>query len=303
MSEILFADDDRAMREMVGEVLRSAGHRVRLIGDPPVALEEIRRTPPDLVILDFRMGPPDGLTICRSIKGDPRLEHLPVLILTGESKPDERIQGFDAGANDYLAKPFDARELLARVGALLRLTRQSLDRNPTSGLPGGEAIEREFERRRGQGTPFTVCYLDLNHFKPFGDRFGFAVGDQVIREAGRVITDASEPDSFVGHVGGDDFILMSRRETARRQVDEAQARFRDRVADLLPREVTREGSYEGKDREGRARRFPITRLAAAIVHLDPRAVRSLADLGERVAEVKHQAKLAEPDGVAEVEIG
>lgn len=303
MSEIVFADDDAAMREMVGEVLRSAGYRARLISEPPAALGEIRRSPPDLVILDYRMGPPDGMSICRDLKADPRLEHLPVLILTAESGVEDRIQGFDAGANDYLAKPFDARELLARIGALLRLTRQGLDRNPTSGLPGGEAIQREFDRRSALGLPFTVSYLDLDHFKPFGDRFGFALGDRVIQEVGRILAGVAPPDAFAGHIGGDDFILMSDREVARPTVEEVQAEFRARLAELLPPEVVAAGSYRAADREGKEREFPLTRIAAGIVHLAPGSVDSLADLGERVAEVKRQAKRAPADGIAELELG
>ena len=302
MTKILFADDDAAMRDMVGEVLRAAGYHARLIADASVALDEILRSPPDFVILDYRMGPPDGLTICRRIKSDPRLEHLPVLILTGEGRLEDRIHGFDAGANDYLAKPFDARELLARIRALLRLTRQGLDRNPTSRLPGGEAIEREFQRRRDAGAPFAVCYLDLDFFKPFADRFGFALGDRVIREVGRVLTEVSDADSFVGHIGGDDFILLGSSDTTRGQAEAARAAFVERIAVMIPPAVAVAGVYHGVDREGRPRQFPVTRLAAAIVHVDPARTASLEELGERVAEAKHLAKRLEEIGIVEVGI-
>ena len=187
MSEILFADDDEALRRMIGELLRHAGHAVRLAENGHEALAEVRRAAPDLVILDYRMGTPDGFTVCRTIKDDPRVAHVPVLILTGESRIEDRLGGFEAGADDYLAKPFDARELLARVTALLRQAQRALDRNPTTGLPGGVAIEREIDRRRAGGQPFSVVYFDLDDFKPFADRFGFAVADEAIREAGRSI--------------------------------------------------------------------------------------------------------------------
>lgn len=301
-NDIVFADDDPAMREMVGEVLRSAGFRARLIADASAALEQIRHSPPDLVILDYRMGPPDGLAICRGIKSDPRLEHLPVLILTAEGSVEDRIQGFEAGANDYLAKPFDARELLARVRALLMLTRQGLERNPTSGLPGGEAIQREIERRRELGEPYSVCYLDLDHFKPFGDRFGFALGNQVIQDVGRVLGEVAEPDSFCGHVGGDDFILITGRQRARAQVEAAQGVFRERLARLLPPQVVAAGAYQSVDRDGRSRRFPLTRLAAAIVHLSPSTSVSVEELGEKVAAAKSRAKQSTGSGIEEMEI-
>ena len=81
MSEILFADDDEALRRMIGDLLEHAGHTVRLAENGTMALAEVRRQAPDMVILDYRMGTPDGFTVCRTLKDDPRVAHVPVLIL------------------------------------------------------------------------------------------------------------------------------------------------------------------------------------------------------------------------------
>lgn len=299
MSEILFADDDAAMREMVSDILLNAGHRVRLVENGQAALDEVRRSPPDLVLLDQRMPSLNGLQVCRSLKDDPRLEHLPVILVTAQGRTEDRIEGFDAGANDYLPKPFDARELLARVNALLRITRQGLDRNPTSGLAGGEAVRRHFQRRIEEQRPFSVCYFDLDHFKPFGDRFGFSLGDLVIRDAAQVLAAAAAADDFVGHIGGDDFILMCAAERARGVAVAVQEGFRRRLAERLPPEVVQAGGYESVDREGNPRTFPLTRLTAAIVNLAPSAAISLDALGVRVAEAKQEAKRTE-DGIVEM---
>src|SRR5262249_25461066 len=143
MSQILFAEDDDALRRMTAEVLASAGYRVRAVPNGTEALAEVSRQVPDLVVLDYRMGEPDGFEVGRRIKQDPRTAHVPVLILTAQGRIEDRLGGFDAGADDYLGKPFDVRELLARVSALLRLAARGRDRNPTTGLPGGEAIYAE----------------------------------------------------------------------------------------------------------------------------------------------------------------
>ncbi len=304
MSEILFADDDDALRRMIGELLRHAGHQVRLAENGTTALAEVRRSAPDLVILDYRMGTPDGFTVCRTIKDDPRLSHVPVLILTGESRLEDRLGGFEAGADDYLAKPFDARELLARVTALLRQARRSLDRNPTTGLPGGEAIDREMERRRAAGEPFGLIYFDLDDFKPFADRFGFAVADEAIREAGRSIGATAEgrSDTFVGHVGGDDFVLVCPADEARELARIARARFSQALPRHLPEDAVRAGVYRGRDRAGVEREFPLTRLSAAVVRVDPARWTSLEHLGELVAEAKRRAKSPGSAGIAETEL-
>lgn len=299
--EVLYADDEAAMREVVAAVLHAGGINVRLVANGSKALAAVRERPPAMIILDYRMGRPDGLQVCRMLKSDPRTEHIPVLILTAKGATEARIAGFHAGADDYLGKPFDSRELLARVRALLRLARQGLDRNPTSSLPGGDAVHRQYEQRRASGEPLALCYFDLDHFKPFGDRFGFSTGDAVIREAAGAITAAAGPDDFVGHIGGDDFLLMCASESARRIAEAAQARFTKGLARHLPADVIAAGSYHGKDRSGQEREIPITRLTAAILHVEPEDSRKLADLGEQIASVKVEAK-AEPAGIRETRL-
>lgn len=300
MSEILFADDDEALRRMLADALAAGGHTVRLASNGKEALAEVRQRPPDLILLDYRMGTPNGIEVCRTIKTDPRLQHLPVLILTGQNRLDDRLEGFDAGADDYLAKPVDPRELRARVAALLRLTRQVLDRNPTTNLPGGTAVEMELERLRALGRPFSICYLDLDHFKPFADRFGFATSNAVIRAVGEVVSAISNrPEVFGGHIGGDDFVLIAHPAEVRRLAEHARADFAQRLQTLLPADVVEQGSYTGKDRSGTTREFPLTGLTAAVVHVDPAQSASLAALGETVAAVKTQAKSAR-HGIQEV---
>jgi PleD family two-component response regulator len=230
------------------------------------------------------MGTPDGLEVCRRIKSDARMEHVPVLILTGESEIESRLAGFDAGADDYLAKPFDPRELLARVKAMLLLARRGLDRNPTSGLPGGEAMYREFERYRSDGKPFCICYLDLDYFKPFSDRFGFGAADRVIRTIGAILATVMQPGTFIGHVGGDDFVVFTGSSGARQQMETAQARLRAELRDILPGGEGLKDTYRGVDREAdcfngatRSRawkvvRYPFLILTARCASIGPRAL-------------------------------
>lgn len=298
-SEILYADDDPGMRAVVADVLRSGGYVARIVENGTQALSAIRERRPALVILDYHMGRPDGFEVCRALKADARTEHIPVLILTAKGETETRIAGFDAGADDYLPKPFDARELLGRVRALLRLSSQALDRNPTSSLPGGEAIQREYARRRERGAAIAICYFDLDQFKAFGDRFGFAAADAVIREAASSIAAAAGAADFAGHVGGDDFLLMCPPEHARSTVRAAQSGFWHALPAHLPPGVQPAASYRGTDRGGVERDIPMTRLTAAVLYLDPAHHPSLAELGEMIARAKAAAK-ATPAGLIEM---
>jgi len=174
VSYLLVVEDNEDMRLMVREVLISAGHEVDTAPNGARALEAIEQREPDLLILDLIMPGMSGIEVCRLVKRNPFQARIPVLMLTARGDVDHKVAGFEAGADDYLAKPFDPRELRARVVALLRLVRREGDRNPTSGLPGGQAIEDEIQRRVTLGQTFALCYFDLDNFKAFADSFGFA---------------------------------------------------------------------------------------------------------------------------------
>jgi PleD family two-component response regulator len=299
MANILFADDDADMRLLVAEVLGAHGHQVRVAPDGRDTLVQIRVALPDVAVLDVRMGTPDGVDVCRAVRAEPAIAHLPILLLTGENQPDDRLRGFDAGADDYLGKPFDPRELVARVEALIRRSRRDLERNPTSGLPGGHVIREEIERRLAAGQEVALCYFDVDHFKPFGDRFGFATGDLAIRAVAEAISGAGwSAGDFVGHVGGDDFVAVSGRSDAAQLALAAQLAAGERIAGLVSDQVRAEGSYVSRDREGRAGRFPLPRVSVAVLHLAAGTSAGAVELGGRIAELKRAAKHSD-DGFAE----
>ncbi len=120
-ARVLVADDDRAIRESLERVLSLEGYRVATVADGAAALESARSVPADLMVLDLMMPSVDGLTVCRVLRSEG--DRTPILMLTARTETSDRVAGLDAGADDYLPKPFDPAELLARVRALLRRTR------------------------------------------------------------------------------------------------------------------------------------------------------------------------------------
>jgi PleD family two-component response regulator len=211
---------------------------------------------------------------------------------------EKKVEGFEAGADDYLAKPFDPRELRARVTALLRLVRREADRNPTSGLPGGRAIEEEVGRSLARDRPFAVCYIDIDNFKAFADTFGFAVADEVIRGTGAALREAvvavGEQGDFVGHIGGDDFLVVTTPDQAATIVDEGTRRFRDVVRQVVGDEALGRGTFTGLDRSGTLTQFPIARFSTAVLMVRPESWVSMTHLGTTAAEVKRRAKQQGP---------
>ena len=298
MSYVLCVDDNEDMRLMVREVLASAGHDVNLAPDGLSALASIQEREPDLLVLDLVMPGMSGIDVCRAVKRNPFTARIPVLMLTAQSDIDSKVQGFEAGADDYLPKPFDPRELRSRVVALLRLVRREGDRNPTSGLPGGTAIEDEIARRAARQERFAVCYVDLDNFKPFADTFGFSVADMVIRDMGAAIRSAIEEvgdsQDFVGHIGGDDFIVVTIEDRAVPIAEECARRFVDVATRAVGEAAVRRGSFMGIDREGKAREFPIARLSVAVLQVHPDRWISVGHFGALAAEVKRRAKQRGP---------
>lgn len=279
---------------MVRALLEAAGHEVSLAHDGPSALASLQAREPELLILDVSMPGLSGFDVCRAVKSNPFTARIPVLMLTAEDEVERKIEGFEAGADDYLAKPFDPRELRMRVTALLRLVRREADRNPTSGLPGGRAIEEEIVSRVARHVPFAVCYIDLDNFKAFADTFGFAVADQVIRDTGSAILDAAEAGGgggdFVAHIGGDDFLVVTTEGHAESIAREAAARFRQQIGRVVgPAAMTR-GTFVGVDRDGTVKEFALACLSVAVLLVHPDRWTSMARLGEQAADVKRRAK-------------
>ncbi len=294
MSYLLVVDDSEDMRLMVRDVLTSAGHEVETAPDGKSALAAITRREPDLLVLDLVMPGMSGIDVCRAVKRNPFQARIPILMLTAHGDVEHKVAGFEAGADDYLAKPFDPRELRARVVAMLRLVRREGDRNPTSGLPGGKAIEEEIERRVAVGERFAICYIDLDNFKAFADTFGFTSADMVIRDTGAaihgVVEQRGKGRGFVGHIGGDDYIVVCAQDDAEVIARESATRFRDVAVRAVGEDVVRRGHFLGIDRDGKAREFPIARLSVAILTIDPARWVSIGHVGALAAEVKRRAK-------------
>lgn len=134
-ASLLVADDDRAIRESLERLLSLEGYSVETVADGAQALERLRSNPADLVVLDLMMPGVDGLTVCRVLRAEG--DRTPILMLTARTETSDRVAGLDAGADDYLPKPFDPAELLARVRALLRRAGPA----PSAGTDAGQLLQ------------------------------------------------------------------------------------------------------------------------------------------------------------------
>src|SRR4030042_5216047 len=136
LAKILVIEDDDIVARTIERSLRGEEFRVDLASSGVEGLKAARRNRPDLIILDVIMPGMDGYAVCREIRADPVLTHIPVLFLTAKIKDEDKITGFNAGADDYLCKPFNIDELILRGRGILRRTRRQAATSPESGGVG-----------------------------------------------------------------------------------------------------------------------------------------------------------------------
>ncbi|MBM3507814.1 MAG: phosphate regulon transcriptional regulatory protein PhoB [Alphaproteobacteria bacterium] len=146
---ILVVEDEAPLAEVLRYNLEGEGFRVAVAGDGRSALERLEETPPDLVVLDWMLPEVSGLEICRTMRRRPELREVPVIMLTAKGEEHDRVRGLDAGADDYVVKPFSPKELVSRVRAVLRRTKAGASGEPLRAGPLEMDLETHRVRRDG----------------------------------------------------------------------------------------------------------------------------------------------------------
>ncbi len=290
----LVVDDEPLMGELVQRALAQRGYVVDVAHDGDGALHKLNDVTPDLIVLDRQMPGMDGLELLIKVRANPFLAQIPVLMLTAVSDPKEKLVAYDHGVDDYLTKPFEVDELVAKCGALIRLARRNLERNPTSNLPGAEAIEAAIGQRLKDGVPTAVCHADLDNFKSYADSHGFERANEVISMTSRILagicTLEGDGSEFVGHLGGDDFVLVLPVGRYRKACTRILEEFDSKRARYHSAEELAQGFYAARDRRGRTATYPLLSLSIAAVTSDRDHFATPAAAGEMLVEKKKRAK-------------
>jgi two-component system cell cycle response regulator len=224
--KILIADDSIVSRHLLEATLRKWGYEVVVACDGLEALELMQREDaPNLAILDWMMPGLTGLQVCDRIRKRAREPYTYILLLTSKSQKEDLIEGMDAGADDYITKPFDQHELQVRLRAGTRLVdlqaellaaREALREQATKDSLTHlwnrssifELLCRELARAQREGTPVGVVMVDLDHFKSVNDNYGHFTGDAVLCESARRLQSTIRQYDAIGRYGGEEFLVM-----------------------------------------------------------------------------------------------
>jgi two-component system cell cycle response regulator len=214
---VLIADDDGVTRAMVGAWLGSSGYGVVAARDGDEALAMAVEHLPDLLLVDVTMPGLDGYDVCRAVQAASAVPP-PVIFLTAHGQETERVAGLEAGAVDYVVKPFAQAELIARVRAALRTkaVRDGFAEQATRDGLTGVINRRELDKQADSavalalrhGRPLACLMVDIDHFKRINDRFGHAAGDAVLREVAARMSAICRASDIIGRYGGEEFLLL-----------------------------------------------------------------------------------------------
>jgi two-component system cell cycle response regulator len=224
---VLVAEDDASSRFRLEAALRAWGYEVTSVTDGRQAIIALARPDgPSLAVLDWSMPEADGLEVCRTLRTDPDGRYVYAILLTSHDRDEDVIAGFDAGADDYVTKPFNTKELRARVRSGARIVqlqhqlvaareelREKAMHDPLTGLLTRGAFfeigDHEFARARRSRTPLSLVMADIDRFKSINDRFGHLGGDDVLREVARRLRSTFRTEDAVGRYGGEEFVALA----------------------------------------------------------------------------------------------
>jgi diguanylate cyclase (GGDEF)-like protein len=221
---ILVIDDDASIHRAVERRLEGVVDQVLKADSPTKGLQFAIQEKPDVILLDLNMPQIDGFKVCRHLQEHPTTRDIPILFLTADQNPDNLAKALDAGASDYISKPFNAIELEARVRVALR-TKQMIDLlqeraridavtslNNRAAMDDALVAATSAFKRTDQ--PFSLLMIDLDHFKNINDTYGHGVGDDVLRRVGASIRANSRPYDVACRFGGDEFgVILAQNDT------------------------------------------------------------------------------------------
>ena len=223
---ILVAEDSLVVRTVLSDQLEEEGYEVIQAVDGESALMQCGGAKPDAILLDIEMPGLDGHQVLARLKADPELSDIPVVFLTGRTGTDDMVAGLRAGAHDYLKKPFETAELLARIGGAVRIKRlqdelrlrnEELNRlSRVDGLTGvynrrhiDEQMEKEVNTARRHEQDLAFLILDIDHFKNVNDVEGHPAGDRVLQEFAERLRNVVRLGDVVGRWGGEEFVIIA----------------------------------------------------------------------------------------------
>jgi diguanylate cyclase (GGDEF)-like protein len=298
--KLLIVDDEPQVRLL----LRTALGKTYEVAEADCGEEALRLARTGdfrLVLLDLMMPGMSGHEVCMKLRRNPLTCHMTVVMLTARDREEDVVSGLQAGADDYIVKPFKVSELKARIESHLRRQWRELQASPLTGLPGNMQIEQVIRANLKSRASFAVCYADLNNFKVFNDQYGFTAGDAVLAYTAELLTavvaEVGDADQdFFGPVGGDDFVIITTPERAEAICETVVSRFDAEIDRYHSDEDRERRGLFAKDQQGNQIFVPLMGISLAVVTVHEDLFEHPAQISQTAAEIKKYLKQQSGEG-------
>ncbi len=293
MSRILIAGSENIISAGAKIIIEARGYQLLFFQTLSKAVSQVLDDPPDLLILEKNFAVDGEQDLIKTVKSSLQKTNIPILLVVDE----EQICGLDwtvYPVDDLLIRPLSPEVILTRIQLAEARLQRVFDNNPLSKLPGNTSILRAIQNTLEKIESYGVCYVDIDNFKPYNDRYGFSQGDDIILMVSRilvnVVDELARENSFVGHVGGDDYVFIVREDKVETVCRKIMANFEMVRNMFLSSEDLAAGCYVEKDRQGRETTYGLLSLSIAVVISDAQKYEHAAEIAAIASQVKHYVK-------------
>ncbi|AEH44401.1 diguanylate cyclase [Thermodesulfatator indicus DSM 15286] len=262
---------------------------------PERAIEKVFNSPPELLLIEEALAPEMTKNLVRAFKKDLHLTFLPILLIVSEESLDKNWESLPV--DDFVLDEANPQEVKSRLKLALVRVKCSADANPLTGLPGNTSILRTIQEKIDRGERVAVAYVDIDQFKPFNDRYGFARGDEILRVLARILSNVLEikcrEEGFVGHIGGDDFVFICPENIAEEVCQEIIKEYEKILPNFIDPEDLERGYFVAKNRQGKIEKIPFPSLSIAVVPLRESRFKHYGEVSAIASEIKKIVKARE----------
>jgi len=292
--KVLIIDDSKFVVQYISNILTAADYQVVTADNSKDGIRMVKEERPDLILLDVILPDTNGFEVFRILRDDENNYLTPVIMLTSQDNLEDKLTALELGADDYITKPFNSREMLSRIRNTLKRIDRNRYANPLTGLRGNLNIQSEINYRIVNKKLFAVIYADLDNFKPFNDVYGFGRGDDAIKLVADIIVAQIKKygttEDFIGHIGGDDFVIITEPDKTDIICQNIIEMFDNKIQTLYNQVDLEKGYILGCNRQGEQIKYSVMTISLAVITNQYRSFYSHIEVAEIAAELKHKAK-------------
>ena len=287
--EIYIIDDDESSLPIFKELFKN-DNEFKFIGVKTEEIDVALKNIPFLIIINEDAIDRHVIDVCRKIRTDEDNKITPIIVVSSNTDRKHRLQVLEESVEYYIKKPVDAEYLYYTIKNLNRLLNINRRISALTGLPGNVQIHAELKKRIANKGEFSVLYLDLDNFKAYNDVYGFLRGDEIIEFTAETALKCIPENSFIGHIGGDDFVAIIPSIEVDEVCQAIVATFDKEVTKFFTDDDLDRGYIEVANRKGIIEQFPLTSISIGVVIAEKGRFSNILEIGEIGAQVKHVAK-------------